>query len=169
MVQVFVASLARAEVTTYPAPAGEAITGDYAVTVNGKPVDVYAAQSEFFEGDYYFATFDFSGKVAIRVTSSQSLAQAQVQPGRFEMRLQRNGDREITLTAQAPFRISVERDGRKKPLLLFGNALETDVPRPGDPNVVYFAPGVHRPGKIDREGQAVLIRNHPESRRIRRD
>ena len=51
VVQVFIASLARADVTTYPAPAGEAITRDYAVTVNGKPVDVYAAQSEIFEGD----------------------------------------------------------------------------------------------------------------------
>ena len=49
LVQVFIPSLVRADVTTYPAPAGEAITGDYAVTVNGKPVDVYAAQSEFFE------------------------------------------------------------------------------------------------------------------------
>jgi len=148
LVPVFIPSLVRADVTTYPAPAGEAITGDYAVTVNGKPVDVYAAQSEFFEGDYYFATFDFSGKAAIRVTSSQSLAQAQVQPSRFNVRLERSSDREITLTAEAPFRISVERDGRKKPLLLFGNAPEIDAPRPGDPNVVYFAPGVHRPGKI---------------------
>ena len=148
LVQVLVPSLVRADVTTYPAPAGEAITGDYAVTVNCKPVDVYAAQSEFFEGDYYFATFDFSGKAAIRVTSSHSLAQAQLQPSRFNVRLERNSDREITLTAEAPFRISVERDGRKKPLLLFGNAPETDAPRSGDPNVVYFAPGVHRPGKI---------------------
>ena len=76
LVQVCTSSLAGADITAYPAPAGEAIAGDYAVTVNGKPVDVYAAQSEFFEGDYYFATFDFSGKVAVRVTSSQSLATA---------------------------------------------------------------------------------------------
>jgi hypothetical protein len=148
LVQALIPSLLRADVTTFPAPAGEAITGDYAVTVNGKPVDVYAAQSEFFEGDYYFATFDFSGKVAVRVISGQSLARVQVQPDRFAIRLERNNDREITLAADAPFRVSVERDGRKKPLLLFGNAPETDVPRPGDPHVVYFGPGVHRPGKI---------------------
>jgi len=52
--QVSAAGPARAEVTTYPAPPGEAISGDYTVTVNGKPVDVYAAQSQYFEGDYYF-------------------------------------------------------------------------------------------------------------------
>ncbi len=139
---------ARADVTTYPAPPGEAITGDYAVTVNGRPVDVYAAQSQYFEGDYYFASFDFSGKVAIRVTSTQSLEKVQVQPARFGVRLERNGPHEITLAAEAPFRISVERDGRVKPLLLFGNATETGAPKPGDPNVVYFPPGIHRPGKI---------------------
>ncbi|NUQ65243.1 MAG: hypothetical protein HUU20_22480 [Pirellulales bacterium] len=87
LVQVFIPSLVRADVTTCPAPAGEAITGDCAVTVNGKPVDV-----------------------------------------------------------------------RKKPLLLFGNAPETDVPRPGDPHVVYFALGVHRPGKIKlTDGQTLYL------------
>jgi hypothetical protein len=146
--QVIIQVPAHAGVTTYPAPAGEAISGDYAVTVNDKPVDVYAAQSEFFEGDYCFASFDFSGKVAIRVTSSQSLEKVQVQPGRFGVQIERNSLKEITLTAVAPFRISVERNGRIKPFFLFGNALETDAPKPGDANVVYFPPGVHRAGKI---------------------
>jgi hypothetical protein len=59
--------------TTYSAPAGEAVTGDYAVDVNGRPADVYAAQSEFLEGDYYFASFDFAGKAKIRVTSAAAL------------------------------------------------------------------------------------------------
>jgi len=148
LLQVSLPGRAGAEVTTYPAPAGEAITDDYTVTVNGKPVDVYAAQSQHFEGDYSFASFDFCGKATIRVTSSQSLEKVQVQPSRFGVGLERSRPREITLTADAPFRISIERNGRIKPLLLFGNALETDAPRPGDPNVVYFAPGVHRPGKI---------------------
>lgn len=146
---VFTQMAALADVRIYPAPAGEAITGDYTVTLNGKTVDVYAAQSEFFEGDYYFAAFDFSGSVAIRVTSAQSLENVQVQPSRFGVGVERNGHNEVTLTANAPFRISVERNGRIKPLLLFGNPIETDVPRPGAPNVVYFPPGVHRPGKIN--------------------
>ncbi len=146
--QVSVQTPAHAVVTTYPAPPGEAVTGDYAVTANGKRVDVYAAQSEFFNGDYCFASFDFSGKVAIRVTSEQSLDKLQVQPSRFGVQIERNNPHEVTLTADKPFRISVERNGRIKPLLLFGNALETDAPRPGGLNVVYFPPGVHRPGKI---------------------
>lgn len=139
---------ASAGVTTYPAPAGEAVTGDYTVEVNGKPVDVYAAQSEYFEGDYFFASFDFSGKAEIRVTSGTALDNVVIQPACSAVRLERKGSKEIALTADAPFRISIERDGRIKPLLLFGNAEETDAPRPDDPNVVYFPPGIHRPGKI---------------------
>ncbi len=137
-----------AGVTVCSAPLGEAVTGDYAVEVNGKPVDVYAAQSEFFEGDYYFASFDFAGKVEIRVTSAAALDNVVIQPVRSAVRIERRVSKEITLSADAPFRISIERNGRIKPLLLFGNAEERDAPRPGDPNVVYFAPGVHRPGKI---------------------
>ena len=148
LAQIAVQATALADVTTYPAPPGETAAGDYAVEVNGKSVGVYAAQSQFFEGDYYFASFDFSGRVAIRVTSTQSLERVLVQPDRFGVQIEQNSPKEITLTADAPFQISVERNGRIKPLLLFGNALEIDAPKPGDPNVVYFPPGVHRPGKI---------------------
>jgi hypothetical protein len=34
------------------------------------------------------------------------------------------------------------------PLCLFANPPETTVPRPGDPQVRYFGPGVHRPGMM---------------------
>jgi glycosyl hydrolase family 28 len=135
-------------VTTYPAPPGEAVTGDYTVTVNGKPVDVYAAQSEHFDGDYRFASFDLSGKVEIRVTSELPLDNAAIQPASSAVQVKQRGSKEMTLAADAPFRISIERNGRIKPLLLFGNAEETDVPQFDDPDVVYFPPGVHRPGKI---------------------
>lgn len=146
---LFVLSDATGDVTAYPAPVGEAVTGDYAVSVNGTPVDVYAAQSEFFDGDYAFASFDFSGRVTIRVTSALPLDNVRVLPERFGIKIEHNSPREITLSAREPFRVSIERKGRVKPLLLFGNPPETDAPRPGDPNVVYFAPGVHRPGRIE--------------------
>jgi hypothetical protein len=136
-------------IVSYPAPGDEAVTGDYAVTVNGRPVDVYAAQGQYFGGDYAFASFDFGGRAEIRVTSLSPLDNVQIQPARYAGWLKRIGTHEIALSANAPFRLSVERNGRIKPLLLFGNALETDAPKPGAPGVVYFAPGVHRPGKIE--------------------
>lgn len=135
-------------VATYPAPSGEAASDDYAVTVNGTPVDVYAAQGQYFDGDYAFAAFDFSGKAEIVVRSKAALDNVQIQPARYAGWLTRRSAHEIALRANAPFQISIERNGRVKPLLLFGNAVETDAPKPGDPNVVYFAPGVHHTGKI---------------------
>jgi hypothetical protein len=63
-----------AQVVTYPAPAEEIVAADYRVEVNGRPVDVYRAESQYFDKKYYFASFDFSGDVTVRVTSTQSLA-----------------------------------------------------------------------------------------------
>ncbi|MBQ9798524.1 MAG: hypothetical protein IJO40_01115 [Thermoguttaceae bacterium] len=43
-------------------------------------------------------------------------------------------------------------------MLIFGNAPEIDAPKPGDANVVYFGPGVHRPGKIElTDGQTLYL------------
>ena len=140
--------LPRQRVATYPAPAGEAVADDCSVTVNGQPVDIYVAQGEYFDGDYAFASFDFSGKAEIVVQSRASLENVQIQPVRYDGGLTRKDAHALSFTADAPFQISIERKGRIKPLLLFGNAVECGAPKPGDSNVVFFAPGVHRPGKI---------------------
>jgi hypothetical protein len=50
----------------------------------------------------------------------------------------------------------VEPDGKNGPLLLFANPLETDVPKPDGPGVVYFGPGVHKPEKIILESNQTL-------------
>lgn len=136
-------------VKTYPAPEGEAVTDLYSVFVDGKPVDVYAAQCEFFEGDYCFAYFDFSGKVNVEIRSKNgvSMNSTKILPESFGFQVSAN-ENAASFEADKPFRVSVEPNGRVKPLLLFGNALETDVPNPSDPNVLYFGPGVHRVGKI---------------------
>ncbi|HEX2952337.1 MAG TPA: glycosyl hydrolase family 28 protein [Armatimonadota bacterium] len=135
------------QLITYPAPAGEAVT-EYQVTVNGTPVDVYQAQTQHHDKQYFFATFDFTGLIEIRVTSAASLQAVEVLPQQAGMTHRLMEDGALSLTADRPFRISVERDGENSPLLLFGNAIEHNTPSPGDPGVVYFGPGVHAPGKI---------------------
>jgi hypothetical protein len=57
-------------------------------------------------------------------------------------------DHTLNLTLDQPRKLSVEPDGKKGPLLLFANPLETDAPKPDDKDVVYFGPGVHKPEKI---------------------
>ena len=53
------------------------------------------------------------------------------------------------MTFGRPRKLSIEPDGKKGPLLLFANPLEKDAPKAGEPGVIYFGPGVHKPGKID--------------------
>lgn len=137
-----------ARVVTYPGPAEEVSTSDYRVEVNGRPVDVYRAESQYFDKKYYFASFDFSGDVTVRVTSTQSLARVKILPERFGIQPKVEGPNALSFSARQPFRIAIERDGRNSPLLVFGNPLETNLPQPGDTNVVYFGPGVHKPVKV---------------------
>ena len=54
----------------------------------------------------------------------------------------------LAFSIDRPFKISVERNGELSPLLLFGNSLETNIPKADDADIIYFGPGVHNPGKI---------------------
>jgi hypothetical protein len=156
-----------AEVVTYPAPPGEPLAKDYEVYADGKKVDVYAARTldpPFggdrwdFGGPYAFANFDTTGPVTIRVTSKRSLGQTVVRPRSAGVELRIVDEHTLSLSLDGPRKLSIEPDGKKGPLLLFANPPERDVPKPGDPGVVYFGPGVHRPGRIDvASGQTVYL------------
>ena len=118
------ATFAQGTVVTYPAPAGMADASEYKVTVNEKPVDVYPCNVQFWEGKYYFGSFDFEGDVTVTVTSSKPLDKVEIQPARFGIKPTKVSADTISFKTDKPFRISIERDGRVKPLLLFGNPLE---------------------------------------------
>ena len=144
-------------VVTYPAPAGDFLSADYQVQAGGQKVDVYGARvldppfagKEYdYGGPYSFANFDMSGPVVVRVTSERSLRNTVIRPASAGVRMTVEDDHTLSLALDRPCKISIEPDGRKGPLLLFANPLETDVPKEGDPNVVYFGPGVQRPEKI---------------------
>jgi hypothetical protein len=139
---------APGRVVTYPAPAGEAVATDYRVVAGGRPVDVYLAQTQSHDKKYYFASFDFAGDVEVRVTSPVSLANVEIRPAAAGIVPTLKTADTLTFTASRPFKVSIERDGENSPLLLFGNPIEADAPKPGDPGVVYFGPGVQKPGKI---------------------
>ncbi len=131
------------KVITYPAPITEKANTSYAVYADGKPVDIYKSLSPQFEGgEYYFAIFDFDGKVEIKVESEKPLDKAEIFPARTNV--VSRSDNSITLTAdKAPFCAVILRDERNMPLVIFGNPIETDVPNPNAKDVVYFGPGVH--------------------------
>ncbi len=156
-----------AAVVTYPAPQSETLSADYQVWADDKKIDVYSARvldapfagKEYdYGGAYSFANFDMSGAVKVRVTSRRSLSKTVVRPESAGVQMKVEDEHTITLTMPGPRKVSVEPDGKKGPLLLFGNPLEKDVPKADAPGVIYFGPGVHQRGRIDvTNGQSVYL------------
>jgi alpha-L-arabinofuranosidase len=145
------------KVVTYPAPAGETLSADYKVQAGGQTVDVYTARvldppfagKEYdYGGPYSFANFDMGGPVVVRITSERSLRNTVIRPRSAPVRMTVEDDHTLSLMLDRSCKFSVEPDGKKGPLLLFANPLESEAPKEGDPGVVYFGPGVHKPEKI---------------------
>lgn len=146
-----------AEVVTYPAPEGQRQDSPYQVWAAGQKVDVYAARTldpPFagkqwdFGGPYSFANFDMSGRVVVKITSSRPLRNTVVRPLSADVKPVLLDDYSLTITLERPSKLSIEPDGKNGPLLLFANPLEKDIPKPDEPNVVYYGPGVHKPERI---------------------
>jgi len=152
------APVVDAEVVTYPAPEGETLSSDYVVEVDGKPVAVYLARTQHEDKrPYSFAYFDFSGTVTVKIKTALPLNNLAVLPSKYGIKPTINQG-EATFTTDKPFNISFEPTGENTPLLLFSNPIEKDPPKQGDPNVIYFGPGVHKPARIDlTAGQTLYI------------
>jgi hypothetical protein len=155
-----------ATVKVYPAPQGEELSTDYTVQVDGQDTPVYVAkvspadQKARWKGmddkqnsaDYFekasFAYFDFDGAVRIRITCPEQVRSAKVLPSSYALQPSIDG-KTITLQVDQPRQLTVEVNGTWVGALhLFGNPLETDVPRPDDPNVIYYGPGIHEVGNL---------------------
>lgn len=133
-----------AQVKSYSAPAGQPLSEDYTITVNGKDVPVYPVLSQHHDKKYSIAYFDFSGKVTVKIRSKLPLNKLVVLPERLGVKPDvSNGEASFTL--DSPVDLSFEPTGQDSPLLLFSNAPETDVPDKKDPNLIYFGPGIHNP------------------------
>ncbi|MHC4242505.1 MAG: glycosyl hydrolase family 28 protein, partial [Planctomycetota bacterium] len=150
-------SASAAEVITYPVPAPEVSSSDYQVQVADQKIDTYmarvldppfAGKRWDYGGPYSFANFDMSGSVVVRITSKRSLQNVVIRPQSYGIKPTLENDNTISFTLDRPLKISIEPDGRKGPLLLFANPIETDSYKAGDKNVVYFGPGVNKPEKI---------------------
>jgi len=162
------AQLTDTKTVIYPAPQGITAIELYTVTVNDRPVFVYPVNlcpewpgerlpppRQVFEytdsvrkrGPVSFAYFDFAGTVTVRITSQRPVSQATIRPLSAGITPTVAGD-VISFNLTKPCNLSVEVNGSDKPLFIFANPLEVDPPKPGDPNVIYFGPGIHQVGKL---------------------
>lgn len=154
----FVGTVSAIEVVTFPAPPGEPLSQDFEVWADGKPVAVYTARvldppfagkQWDYGGAYSFANFDTSGPVSVRIVSKRSLRETVIRPHTAGVEFKVEDDHTLILKLLGPRKLSIEPDGKKQPLLLFANPLQEDLPKPDDPGVIYFGPGVHEPGAIE--------------------
>ena len=152
------APLARAQppVVAHAIPDGEMTFGNYKVTVNGQSLPVHRAIQNDWRvnddgwdldyGDYGFVSFDFAaGPVVVRVESRTTLDQAVLRPLSKGLTPEFPNPNTAVIRIDRPGQYSFEPNGPCSPLLIFANPPEKDAPSAGDPGVVYFGPGLHRP------------------------
>ena len=142
------ASAAENRVVTYPAPAGVPLNSDFTVTVDGRPVDVYRFAVRRTLYRYIgVVSFDFSGRIIVEVTADIEVESVVIRPQRHKITPQVNGNR-LSFTLDKPVNLSVEinDDLDRWNLMIFANPLQTDIPSPDDPGVIYFGPGLHKTG-----------------------
>ena len=146
-----------ARVMTYPAPQGEALSGDYQVWADGKKVDVYTARvldapfvgKEWdYGGNYSFANFDLKGACDVRITSKRSLRDAIIRPDQADVQMKLEGDFTLIVSLGGPRKLSIEPDGKRGPLLLFANPPEENALKAASPGIIFFGPGIHQAGRI---------------------
>jgi hypothetical protein len=148
-------------VRVYPAPADEPLSKDFRVIVEGQEVPVYVAKvapadparrwkamdDKANSADYYetasFASFDRLGTVTVTVVCPEAIQSAKVLPSSFGIPPTLEG-RSLRLTLPEPKPLTLEVNGKWVGALhLFANPPESDAPKPGDANVLYFGPGTH--------------------------
>ena len=148
-----------AQVVVYPAPDGETLSTQYEVQAEGHTVPVYSARvldppfagKEYdYGGPYSFASFDVSRPLELRIHSEKPLGNLVVRPANPRVKTHLTGANTAIISLPGPCKLSIEPEGKKGPLLLFANPIEEHSPRANEagPHLIYFGPGVHRPGKI---------------------
>jgi hypothetical protein len=166
------ANSASGGVVSWPAPAGEKRFADYTLRVNGQAVPVYACrvsampfnqlwpgyQRPLYQTELAgFAYWGMSGPVKVEVIWNRAFHSVAVRPSFRHIRPAIHGNR-ISFELANPGQLTVELDGPHHALHLFADPPEADAPPPDDPNVRYFGPGVHRPGRIKlKDGQTVYV------------
>lgn len=159
-------------VTSWPAPKEEKLSGDFTLRINGQAVPVYSCRvsavpfNQPWPGHQRpldqtelasFAYWDMSGPVTVQVSAMRPFQSVAVRPTSRGIRAKIKGQL-ITFQLTQPDQLTVELDGMHHALHLFADPPETSAPNPSDPNVLYFGPGVHRPGLINlRSGQTVYV------------
>lgn len=136
-------SLNAQKLVTYKAPKDVEAAPEFELEVNGQPVFVYNTRCAAV------AYFSFEGKADVKVTFASPVYNFDIRPKsrKIEGEMYRN---QIRFTIDKPEHLSVEiNKNLKRPLFIFANPLETEIPNKADKNVIFFEAGkIHYPGEV---------------------
>lgn len=145
---------AKAQEKIYPAPLGIKPSVDYSVSINRKPVFVYASPVPAS-----YCSFDMNDPVEIKIKANRDIKWVDVRPRSADIHpLFR--DSTITFRINKPVQLSIELNGSiKDPLFIFANAVENNKPDKNNKNVIFFKAGkIYYPGIINvKSNQTVYI------------
>jgi hypothetical protein len=161
---LFPASVLADELATWPAPEGASLNDDFEVRVRQGDgpwttiptylvlVDEVRDNGHTFE-ESSMSQFGFSGSVEVSVTHrAGAIETGRVRPLSYGITPRIEGNT-MVFTLDRPANLSVEVNGDIfHNLHLFANPVETFVPDPKDPNVIWLGPGLHTP-----EGGRILV------------
>jgi len=112
---------------------------------------------------FHVGSFLFSGRVELRVVVRRPFTKYIIRPLRFALTEQAviadgaAGQKEMRLTLDEPRKLIIELEGLD-PLVLISAPPDPPPPDRSDPNVIYFPPGVHEPGRIRlKDNQTVYL------------
>jgi hypothetical protein len=135
-------------------PAQPAAVDLFQVTAGGQAVTLH----EF--GGGAFGLFEFAKPVEVEIRAAFAIRWADIRPlsaGITPIISPDHSSLRFRLDRVVP--LTVEFNGEiKRVIHLFAYGPEKDAPKPGDPNVIYFGPGMHNPGIIEAmEGETIYL------------
>lgn len=131
------------QLVIYEPPRGTDAAPEYELEVNGKKVFVYTSRVAAF------ASFSFTGKVDIKVTYGSVIYNYDVRPKSRNI-VSTTYRNQINFSLDKPANLSVEvNKNLKRPLFIFANPLEKNIPDKANPDVIFYEKGkVHTPGIV---------------------
>ncbi len=126
-----------ADVIHWQGPEGMASNANYTLFINGEEIEVYEMEVASY------AIFDFTGEVEITVETRFDVRWVDVRPSRHQVEVEYLDAHTFRFRINEPKDLSVELNGeiRNKPLFLFTNYPETEIPDRNNPDVIWFEQG----------------------------
>ena len=156
-------------------PETEPLSTQFTVSVEASNLPVYLARIVSLSADQRkpmgapmknqttttsFASFDLSHPTKVTVLCADDVNEVKLLPSSRGIKTELSG-KSVSFTVDKPGPLTLEVNGNWiNSLHLFVNPVETDVPNPNAPQVIYFGPGVHRVQSVKvTSGKTVYLAN----------